>query len=264
MSEWREPHAPWIVGHRGAPRRARENTIASLDWAESLGADAVEFDLRQTRDGEPVLFHDDSVTLGSQQVPVRSFTLRELQKLVLPSEFGEYRIPRLEQVFERYGPAMRYIVEVKTSRDTQLPWMARRVSAIAREYGVSPKCLVASFDAEFLKRLHEVDASIARGFLFDRPIALPQPDRPTPLFPPVDAIGPARELVNEALLAAAAAAGLPVNPWTVDEPAEMRRLLDAGVASLTTNVPEVARAVRDGASEEKGLTLPETSGRRLA
>ena len=51
-SEWREPHPPWIVGHRGAPRRARENTIESFDWAESIGVDAVEFDLRQTRDGE--------------------------------------------------------------------------------------------------------------------------------------------------------------------------------------------------------------------
>jgi glycerophosphoryl diester phosphodiesterase len=246
------------VGHRGAPRRARENTIASLDWAESLGADAVEFDVRQTRDGEPVLFHDEWVVLGSQQVPVRSFTLRELEKLVLPSELGDYRIPRLEQVFHRYGPAIRYVVEVKTSRDTQLAWMARRVSVIARQYGVTARCLVASFDAEFLKRLRELDREIATSILFDRPMALPQPDRPTPLFPPVDGIGPARELVNESLMGAARVAGLSVHPWTVDEPAEMRRLLDLGVASLTTNAPDVALTVRDLPTEEKGLALPET------
>ena len=258
MSDWKKPHPAWIVGHRGAPRRARENTIESLDWAESLGADAFEFDLRQTRDGEPVLFHDESVVLGSQHVPVRSFTLRELEKLSLPSEFGDYRIPRLEQVFHRYGPAMRYVVEVKTSRDTVLPWMARRVSALARHYGVAHRCLAASFDAEFLRRLREIDPEMATSFLLDHPVALPQPDRPTPLFPPVDAIGPARDLVQDGLLASARAAGLSVHPWTVDEPAEMKRLLDAGVASLTTNVPEVARAVRDGASEEKGLTLPES------
>ena len=106
-SDWREPHGPWIVGHRGAPRRARENTIESFDWAESLGVDAVEFDVRQTRDGEAVVFHDDDVTLGNQHVPVRSFTTREIEKLVLPSEHGEYRIPRLEDVFHRYGRALR-------------------------------------------------------------------------------------------------------------------------------------------------------------
>src|SRR5262249_40730754 len=94
---------------------------------------------------------------------------------------------------------------------------------------------------------------------FDHPVALPQPERPTPLFPPVDAIGPARDLVNDALLASARAAGLAVHPWTVDEPAEMRRLLDAGGAALTANVPEVARAVRDGTTEEKGLALPDAS-----
>ena len=51
MSDWKEPHPTWIVGHRGAPRRARENTLASFDFAESFRADAVELDLRQTRDG---------------------------------------------------------------------------------------------------------------------------------------------------------------------------------------------------------------------
>jgi len=91
-SNWREPHGPWIVGHRGAPRRARENTIESFDWAESLGVDAIEFDVRQTRDGEAVVFHDDDVSLGNQHVPVRSFTTREIEKLALPSEQGEYRI----------------------------------------------------------------------------------------------------------------------------------------------------------------------------
>ena len=256
MSDWRKPHPPWIVGHRGAPRRGRENTIASLDWAETLGVDAVEFDLRQTRDGEPVLFHDEAIGLGTQQVPLKSFTLREIEKLTLPSEFGDYRIPTLEEIFHRYGHALRYVVEVKTSRETQLAWMARRVASLARQYGLEGRCLVASFDAEFTKRMRETDPEIATSFLFDHPIALPQPERPTPLFPPVDAIGPRRDLVNDALLAQAAAAGLSVHPWTVDDAAEIRRLLDAGVASVTTNAPELALRLRDGAGDEERGLMP--------
>ncbi len=119
MSEWKEPHGTWIVGHRGAPRRARENTIESLDFAESFHVDAVEFDLRQTRDGEAVLFHDEDVVLGTQRIPVRSFTWRELERLSIPSEFGEYRIPRLETVFHRYGRNLRYVVEVKSGAGMQ-------------------------------------------------------------------------------------------------------------------------------------------------
>jgi glycerophosphoryl diester phosphodiesterase len=257
MSIWRQPHATWIVGHRGAPRRARENTIESLDFAESLGADAFEFDVRQTRDGEAVLFHDEDILLGTQRIPVRSFTWREIERLVIPSELGEFRIPKLEQVFHRYGPAMRYVVEVKSSPGMQLGTMARRVAKLAQTYGVVERCLVASFDAEFLKRMRDTTPDIASSYLFDHPVAMPGSGQPTPLFPPVDAVGPRRDLVTPAFLSQAAAARLPVNPWTVDEPDEIRRLLAAGVASITTNAPDVAVEIRSGTeSRDTGLAFP--------
>jgi glycerophosphoryl diester phosphodiesterase len=257
MSEWKRAHPTWIVGHRGAPRRARENTIESLDFAESFGIDGVEFDVRQTRDGEAVLFHDEDVVLGTQRIPVRSFTWRELEKLSIPSEFGEYRVPRLEQVFHRYGRSLRYVVEVKTGNGTQLGTMARRVAKLAEAFGVADRCLVASFDAEFLKRMREAAPAIATSFLFDHPVALPSPSQPTPLFPAVDAIGPKHDLVSPAFLSQAAAAGLTVHPWTVDDEAEIRTLLSSGVASITTNAPDVALEIRAGTeTHETGLAIP--------
>ena len=257
MSEWKAPHPTWIVGHRGAPRRARENTIESLDFAESFHVDAVEFDVRQTRDGEAVLFHDEDVVLGTQRIPVRSFTWREIEKLSIPSEFGEYRIPRLEQVFHRYGRNLRYVVEVKGGAALQQGTMARRVAKLAEAFGLGDRCLVASFDAEFLKRMREAAPAIATSFLFDHPVALPSPAQATPLFPPVDAIGPKHDLVAPALLAQAAAAGLSVHPWTVDDAAEIRGLLASGVASITTNAPDVALEIRAGTEvHETGLAFP--------
>jgi glycerophosphoryl diester phosphodiesterase len=256
MSLWKQEHRTWIVGHRGAPRRARENTLDSLDFAESFGVDAVEFDVRQTRDGETVLFHDEDILLGTQRIPVRSFTSREIERLTLPSELGEYHIPRLEQVFHRYGSTLCYIVEVKTGPGSQLGTMARRVARLARAYGVVERCLVASFDAEFLKRMREADAGIATSFLFDHPVALPAPGQPAPIFPPVDAIGPRRDLVTPALLSAAATARLSVHPWTVDDAEEIRRFIASGVASITTNAPDEAVRLRDGApAHDTGLAL---------
>jgi glycerophosphoryl diester phosphodiesterase len=260
VSHWKTPHPVWIVGHRGAPRRARENTLDSLDWAESLGADAVEFDLRQTRDGEAVLFHDEDIVLGGQRVPVKSFTAREVEKLTLPSEMGEYRIPRLEEVFHRYGHALRYVIEVKTSASTQLTLMARRVAMLARSFGVGPRCLVASFDAEFLRRMREAEPEIATSFIFDHAVSLPAPGKPTPLFPPVDAICPRRDLVNAALLEQAAAAGLTVHPWTVDEEPELRRLIGAGAASVITNLPDLGLSVRDAVSRGAGEPAARPAG----
>jgi glycerophosphoryl diester phosphodiesterase len=256
MSDWKAAHRSWIVGHRGAPRRARENTIESFDFAESFGVDAIELDVRLTREGEAVVFHDDDVVLGTQHIPVRTFTWREIEKLVIPSEMGEYRIPKLEQVFHRYGPKMAYIVEVKSGLGLPLGTMARRIAKLASIYGVEARCLVASFDAEFLKRMREAAPSIATSYLFDHPVALPTPGQSTPLFPPVDAIGPRKELVTPTLLSQAAMVNLSVHPWTVDEPEEMRKLLDAGVASITTNAPDAALEIRDGVAHDTGLAYP--------
>ena len=256
MNDWKEKHPVFVVGHRGAPRRARENTLDSFDFAESLGVDAVEFDVRQTRDGEAVVFHDEQIQLGSQHLPVRSFTTRELEKLMLPSEFGEYRIPRLDEVFHRYGSALRYIVEIKISLSTHRLTMARRVAHLASVFGVAHRCVFASFDTEILKLLRDVEPSLATSFLFDHPVALPEPGRPTPLFPPVDAIGPARELVTPYVMDQATRSGLSVHPWTADDEAEIRRLLALNVASVTTNAPDLALRIRDGApSEEHGVAV---------
>ena len=256
MSDWRQEHPVWVVGHRGAPRRARENTLDSLDFAESLRVDAVEFDLRQTRDGEAVVFHDEQIQLGNQRLPVKSFTAREIEKLLLPSEFGEYRIPKLEEVFHRYGSALRYIVEVKVASSTQRLVMARRIAHLASVFCVTRHCLVASFDAEMLKLVREVDPAIATSFLFDHPVALPEPGRPTPLFPPVDAIGPAKALVTAYVMDQATRSGLSVHPWTADDGQEIRRLFELGVASVTTNAPEIALRIRDGGpSEERGIAV---------
>jgi glycerophosphoryl diester phosphodiesterase len=259
-SDWRQPHPIWIVGHRGAPRRARENTIESFDWAESLGVDAIEFDVRQTRDGEAVVFHDEEVALGSQRVPVRSFTTREVQRLVLPSERGDYSIPRLQDVFHRYGRALRYVVEVKSSVGLDRGVMARRVAGLAAEYGVGVRCLVASFDAEFLKRMREIEPRLATSYIFDHPVALPEAGRLTPLFPPVDGVAPSRHLATPALIGQAAAAGLSVHPWTVNEREEIRRFLEAGVASITTDEPELALEVRGSPSPALPAPTPRPAG----
>ena len=83
------------------------------------------------------------------------------------------------------------------------------------------------------------------------------PGQPAPLFPPVDAIAPRKDLVTPTLLAQAATANLSVHPWTVDEAGDIRRLLVAGVASITTNAPDVALEIRDGTEKhETGLAFP--------
>jgi glycerophosphoryl diester phosphodiesterase len=123
--------------------------------------------------------------------------------------------------------------------------MARRIAGLAAEYRVFERVLVASFDADFLRRAREIEPRLATSYIFDRPVALPESGRLTPLFPPVDAIAPARDLATPALIGQAAAAGLSVHPWTLNEPDEIERFVASGVASITTDDPELALGLRN-------------------
>ena len=245
-SDWIGTHSPWIVGHRGAPRRARENTLESFDFAEAEGADAVELDLQQTRDGELVVFHDDAISIGSERHSVRSMASLDVRELKLESPFGEYAIPTLDDVLQRYGRSLRYVLEVKVNPSTDRRIAARRVVGLVTGFHLAPRCLVASFDGDFLRRVDEEGAGIALSYLFDRPVALPDAGTPRGIFPPCVAVGPRADLVDEAFMASATRAGLSVHPWTVDSPEEIQALADRGVASITTNDPDLARRVLRG------------------
>lgn len=242
-NDWLEPHPLWVVGHRGAPRRARENTLASFDFAEALGADAVEFDLQQSRDGELVIFHDDKIPIGTDLHPVREMAAGDIRSLILDSPFGQYRISALNDFLHRYSGGLRFIAEMKTTDRTNRALAAKRVADLLDSFSAVRRALVASFDADLLRRIKEHAPEIAVSFLFDGPVELPRPDVPQPQFPPCEAIGPRANLVTEEFVTRAKLAGLPVNPWTVDEPEQMQHLASLGVASLTTNDCELARRI---------------------
>jgi glycerophosphoryl diester phosphodiesterase len=105
---------------------------------------------------------------------------------------------------------------------------------------------VASFDADFLRRMNEGSSGIALSYLFDHPVALPDAGTARGIFPPCVAVGPRADLVDETFMAAASRAGVSVHPWTVDSPEEIQALADRGVASITTNDPDLARRVLRG------------------
>jgi glycerophosphoryl diester phosphodiesterase len=107
-----------IVAHRGAPEGVPENTLAAFQRALELGADAVEFDVRLSRDQVPVVFHNyylDETTDGSG--PVFEHTLAQLKDVRLTGSEGESRencgIPTLRQVLEAFAGHLGLEIEIK-------------------------------------------------------------------------------------------------------------------------------------------------------
>ena len=107
--------APLILGHRGASAIAPENTLAAFSQALSDGADGIEFDVRLSRDGVPVVIHDGTLNrTGSISGTVRDLTAAQLSEVDVGSWFSKRtgsqtfageRIPTLSQVFALFAAA---------------------------------------------------------------------------------------------------------------------------------------------------------------
>jgi glycerophosphoryl diester phosphodiesterase len=236
---WVRRIAAEVVAHRGASAYAVENTFAAYDLALAQGADVLELDVRCARDGELVLVHDPTLerTAGDPR-PVEALTSAALARLDEST-----RPPGFEAFLERYAGTARLLIDLK---DPSPEWEEAVVEAIDR-HGLHGRVVVQSFDLDALRRLHATAPWQPFAPLVPREAA--PMDVLAAAAPFAEGIGPWHGAVDAALVDAAHAAGLAVRPWTVDDPAEMRRLLALGVDAIVTNAPDVgAAAVRPQAA----------------
>ncbi len=232
---------PLVIGHRGASARELENTVEAFARAMADGADGVELDVLLCGSGDVVVFHDDDLRrLGGRPERIRDLSFAALRELRLT---GGGRIPTLEEAIEACGPGALVNVELKIRGivDRAMGALVDRVAAIVDRSGAAPRILVSSFSplAVAAWRLRRPDVRAA--LLFEA--AAPRPLRGAwglPLLRP-HAVHPEHVLCTGPAIAAWHAAGYVVNTWTVDDPAGLRRLSDAGIDGLVTNDPAVAR-----------------------
>ncbi len=212
-----------VIAHRGASAYAPENTLAAFDLALALGADTIELDVRRAADGELVIVHD-------------------------PPGPGRHALPTLDAVFDRYGRRTRYLVDVK---DPDPSWEAEVVRTIDR-HDVGRCCTLQSFDVDGLVRLERLAPQIPYVLLYRRAASAFIDLGAVPGF--VAGIGPWHRTVTASLVTRARGRGLSVRPWTVDAPAEARRLHGLGVRHVITNAPDVIAATVGG-SGASGLAV---------
>jgi len=232
-----------VIGHRGAPRRARENTIPSFDWAEADGADGFELDVRLTQDGEVVVHHDPEVFTGDRRVPIAALTLVELAAIDLGD--GVF-VPTLRDVLFRYGAHdLALFVELKPGPAPRPGLLEHRVATLLSEMHLLERSVALSFSADMLRRLKELEPGITTCLNFDGS-AYRAPGRLLPDLPRgCGAVGANVALAIPELFLEAAAAGLPVHVWTVNEPERAAHFARLGAASVITDVPgDVGPAVR--------------------
>jgi glycerophosphoryl diester phosphodiesterase len=230
------------VAHRGASALAPENTMAGFEKAVELGADVIELDLHMSQDGELVVIHDDTLdrtTDGSG--PVHQRSLGELMRLDAGRWFGEgfagQRIPRLDEVLDRFAGKVTLALEIKAG-STFFPGIEEKVISALRQRASIGDAAVASFDHYALRRLKEIEPTIrTAALLVGRPVSL------SALAGPAKADGLALEasFVTKTEVEACRAAGLQIVVWVVNEPAQMRHFINLGVDGIITDRPDLLR-----------------------
>lgn len=239
---------PLAFAHRGGAYHPEieglENTLAAFRHAVGLGYGYLETDVHVTSDGVLLAFHDDVLDRVTDRVGrISETTWSDTQEALIG---GRERVPTLAQLFDEF-PQARFNIDVKS--EGAVPALAEFL--IVR--GDLDRVLVGSFSRQRLEAFrratggrvatsahpYEVaafrlspSARLARWLTRGRPVALQVPIRRGPL-----------RIVTPGLVRRAHAAGVQVHVWTIDDPEEMKRLLDLGVDGLMTDRTDILRTV---------------------
>jgi glycerophosphoryl diester phosphodiesterase len=283
-SVWRQRRV-LPIAHRGGSAEGPENTLAALRRGARLGCPMVEFDVRATADGEIVVLHDptvDRTTDGSGSVS--DLTLEEVRSLDAAYWFTagsgtdddhagddhplrgvasgdrppsgdvdpeELRIPTLREVLAAL-PGTWMTIEIKATAPDATPYEEAVVSLL-REFGRERDVILASFHEEALAAVREHAPEVCTSTPPPEILALWQAAHDeTTEAPPLDrcalqapALWGGIDVVSPALVDLAHSRGLAVHVWTVDDPAEMRRMVDAGVDGILSDHPSRLVGVLD-------------------
>lgn len=221
------------VAHRGDPYRVRENTLDSLRSALRLGADAVEVDVRLTRDGVPVLLHDGTLKrLWEQDRPVRSLSSDEVRGLTAGG------VPTLVDALAAAGDA-RLMLDLPGAPDRRA---VRRIVDVVRECGAEERVYYCA-GAETMLAVRAADPAAEIALTWTT-LAPPRPALLAAVRPRW--INYRFALVDRDLTARVHRDGYLLSAWTPDTRRSMRRLLDMGVDSITTNRIDALCSLRKG------------------
>ena len=238
-----------LVAHRGESHDAPENTLAAIRLAWERGDDAVEFDVHLTADKRLIAIHDadtERVTAGRSKVVVSRETLETLRKLDVGSwkgaKFAGERMPTIEDVIETLpaDPEKRLLIEVKVGPEATEP-LAAAIDAAGRPPG---QTAVISFNLEACRsvkqRLPDVKVYFLSSFKQDEKTGKVTPTVQELIRTAKDAKLDGLDVsykgpVDTAFVKQVHEAGLELHVWTVDDPADARRMVEVGVDGITTN-----------------------------
>lgn len=222
-----------VIGHRGACGYFPENTLLSLKKAVEMGVDAVEFDVRMTKDGVLILFHDEKLDrLLKIHGRVRDRTYDFLKKFTIRGE----KIPTLEEALQVLkNKNVKIVVEVKEP-DT----IGKILDVISRSGIEKDRFIIVSFYHNIMRNVKENGYKFGAIFVC-RPISLKN------MFSDnlPDIVLPRQDMLDKELVEEAHNLGMMVGTWVINDETDLQKVLDLEVDMVASDYPDkIIRALR--------------------
>jgi Glycerophosphoryl diester phosphodiesterase len=231
-----------ITAHRGASGTAPENTLASFSRALQLGADFCELDAQETSDGVLIIHHDKNYkrTTGQDknvwETPLSVVKQLDAGSFFNPQFKGE-KIPLFSDVINLMKGKGKLNIELKTNGHEKK--LAEKVVELVTQMDFIDDCIMTSFDVSLINKVKELNPKIKAGYIIGK---LPDFD----IFAAnIDLISANQSLITKEFVEKAHKAGKEVHVWTVNEPEDMKKMIDLNVNSIITNYPEKVKEILD-------------------
>jgi glycerophosphoryl diester phosphodiesterase len=247
-------HRPLVLAHQGGEGEWPSNTLLAFQNAAQAGADVLDTDMHMTKDGVLVLMHDQTVDRTTSGTgAIRDLTLAQLEQLDAAYNFSldegktfPYRgqgvaVPTLEELFQTF-PDKRFGIEIKQTEPAET---AKRFCTLIRQYDKQDAVLVSSFRQEnmdaFRKECPEVATSATENevklFYVLHLLGMTRAFTPNYSSFQVPETSAGIHLLTPQFIAAARERNLPIVPWTINETADLQRMIDLGSAGINTDYP---------------------------
>jgi glycerophosphoryl diester phosphodiesterase len=218
------------IGHRGARAYEPENTLRSFKKALEIGVDAVELDVRKTKDNQLVVIHDADVKRTTDgKGLVSDFTLKEIKEF--STEKGE-KIPTLKEALDFLDTKVKILIELKEEG------VEEKVLSAVRENGLQKNVIIVSFIEEALRNVRKLDKEVETGLLYVK--------HKNPVKAALDLkasyLLPLYRFTHAANVQKAHENGLKVIVWTINKPEEVAEYAKKGVDGIATDKPDILKS----------------------
>ena len=224
-----------VVAHRGFSGKYPENTLLAFEKAVEIGADFIELDIHQAKDGNIVVCHDPTIDRTTDGTGfIKDMNYSELRKWDAGSWKGYpgEKIPLLSDVFRKVGDKIKIFIEIKECNVSDL-------ISLINEFKMEKRVVVGSFKFEYIKQVRNLCGEICTALISSRvPQNLEQliKDGIRQLSLEYHRID--KEIVKELI-----GRGFVVNVWEPDSEDDLSKVLDFGVQFITTNRPDLLREI---------------------